>query len=67
MDFHSKHSLLHLYVTRTLVVVSKLSLLVRDTKSGELDIASQMIITMLNMQAANQFMIEIQLNRSTEH
>ena len=57
MDYHSKQSLLHIYVTRTLVVVSKLSLLVRDTKSGELYIASQLIITMVHMQAA-QFMIE---------
>ena len=51
MDYHSKQSLLHIYVTRTLVVVSKLSLLVRDTKSGELCITSQLIITMAHMQA----------------
>ena len=57
MDYHSKQSLLHIYVTRTLVVVSKLSLLVRDTKSGELCIASPLIITMAHMQAA-QFIIE---------
>ena len=58
MDYHSKQSLLHIYVTRTLVVVSKLSLLVRDTKSGELYIASQLTITMVHMQAASQIMIE---------